>query len=262
LIIEIVVAGALASPPPILIGFDTGSAKPGDRVAISANGFRSRSPVRLYLVRHALRARIRSAEDRRLSFIAMLRPRRGRATGTFTVPPLDSGAYVAWCRGCRIRPATTLRVTMPAATADACPVTIPTSAAPPGLQSRTPPGIQGRFHSNGAIWTSLPGDGVWTPQREAIASDGSIGTKLFWFADGIDGIFALSGRRLDAVSAPLNVHAVNRGTMSGFRGTGTWATAVSFPSAGCWRLTARLRDPQRRVAVNLSFVLQVRVETR
>lgn len=261
MIVELLVAGAISAPSPISIRFDASTARPGDRVAISAKGFRSRRPVRLYLVRREVRAHIRSAEDRRLAFVAMVRPRRGGANTTFAVPPLDSGAYVAWCRGCRVV-SSTLSLTMPTATGDACPLTIPTGAAPPGLQSQTMPGIEGRFHTNGAIWTSLPRDGVWTPRREAVTPDGSIGAKLFWFADGIDGVFTLTGRRLDAVSASLNVHAVNRGSMRGFRGTATWATVVSFPTPGCWRLTARVRDLHRRVAVDLTFVLKVEVVTR
>jgi hypothetical protein len=124
-------------------------------------------------------------------------------------------------------------------------------------KSGPPPGLKGRFHGNGAIWTSLPADGVWMPRPEDVSADGSVSTKLFWFADGIDGVFSVSGRRLDAASAPLRVHAVHRGTMTGFRGTGTWATVVTYPNVGCWRLRARVRDLQRRVAVDLWYVLKV-----
>lgn len=254
MIIELIVAGALAGQPRISFEFGTDTAKPGDQVAVRAAGLPSRRALRLYFVRSSLRTRIRSAEDARLAFIGTLRPRARRAATTFTVPPLDSGTYVPWCPGCGGRVTGALRVTMPIAPLDACPATIPSSGPPPGLK--------GRYHGNGAIWTPQPADGVWIPPSQNVQPDGSIGTKLFWFADGIDGVFALSGRRLDAPSPPLRVHTVNRGTMSGFRGTGTWATVVTFPTRGCWRLTARVRDLQRRVAVNLSFVLDVRVESR
>ena len=51
--------------------------------------------------------------------------------------------------------------------------------------------------------------------------------------------------RLDATASPAHWKA-NEGTSEG-----TWATAVWFPSAGCWRLTTRIGD------VSLSVVLRV-----
>jgi hypothetical protein len=43
---------------------------------------------------------------------------------------------------------------------------------------------------------------------------------------------------------------LNRGTLSGFNGA-TWATPITFPTVGCWKLTARVED------VSLSFVVRV-----
>lgn len=246
------VAAAAASAktvrPPVAFAFDRVNTAPGDRVTVHAQGFRSQRAARLYLVRSSLAASIRSRFDTRLAFIGTLRPRGGHAMFVFTVPPLDTGTYVPWCAGCGGRRTGSLRVTMPAATADSCPVTIPNTEPPPGLQ--------GVYHGNGALWTTLPADGVFVARPDSRWPDGpigSIGTKLFWWAAGVDGTFTLSGHRLDASSAPLVVHRVNRGRQAGFRGSGTWATPVSFPTPGCWKLTARLAD------VNLSYVVKVTV---
>ena len=102
-------------------------------------------------------------------------------------------------------------------------------------------------------WTWLARDGVFTatPDNQGWPGDppGSIATKLYWFAS-VDGLLKVEGERLDAASPPMVVHRVNRGQSSSWRGP-TWATPVTFPSEGCWRLTARLGD------VSLSYVLEV-----
>jgi hypothetical protein len=236
-----------AATVALAVTFGQPSAVAGDEVTVRASSFRGTNAVYLYLVPRADRARIRSALDRRLVFAVRLKPRRGRAAATFAVPPIASGSYVAWCRGCNARTRVPLTVTMPAATADACPVTIPKSGPPPGLT--------GVFHGNGVLWVSLPAEGV-AALRDG-DGDGLLGTKIFWYAAGMDGVFSVSGRRLDASSSPVVVHSVNRGTQSGFRGTGTWASAVGFATPGCWKFTARLRGFEAAVAVDLSFVMKV-----
>jgi hypothetical protein len=136
---------------------------------------------------------------------------------------------------------------MPAADASTCPVTVPRSGPPPGLT--------GFFHSNGVLWVRLPLDGV-SALRDA-DGDGKLGNKIIWYAVGVDGVLTVSGHRLDAASPPLTVHSVNRGTQSGFRGSGTWASAVGFAAPGCWMLTARLRVFDAPIAVDLRFVVKV-----
>jgi hypothetical protein len=140
-----------------------------------------------------------------------------------------------------------LRVQMPTVT-ETCPVTIPRGRKPPPSSAASP-----EWHGNGFLWTRLAQDGVFAPPPENVGwpgdPKGSIGTKLYWFAR-IGGIFTLKGQRLDAPSSPLVVHSVNRGQSDVWRGP-TWATAVTFPSEGCWRLTARVED------ISLTFVLKV-----
>jgi hypothetical protein len=47
----------------------------------------------------------------------------------------------------------------------------------------------------------------------------------------------------------MRVRAVNWGYSS--TGRGSWASAVSFPGEGCWRITGRVRD------VSLTYVVKV-----
>jgi hypothetical protein len=262
--------------------FKPTAAKAGDVVTVRLGGtppgFRPeqrvkplKHPFRLYLVAADEADEIRSRFDPRLSFIGRIVPdNNSRGLLTFGVPPLDTNDYVVayWCPGCaryslgrtfgvqtvpevsRYRHLMGLRVVMPTAT-ETCPVTIPNGdGPPPGLAA------DARWHTNGFLWTRLPLDGVLIPDPGNVGwpgdREGSIGTKLFWFAAHEDGEFTLSGQRLDSPSPePLVVRRVNRGTATGFRGTGTWATPVTFSSEGCWRLTARVRD------ITLSFVMKV-----
>lgn len=88
-----------------------------------------------------------------------------------------------------------------------------------------------------------------------VERDGSIFWKFGWLPTGIDvspGL-TVAGRRLDAASPPMRVLGVNWGYsyVRGVRGRGSWATAVSFPSEGCWKLTGRVGD------IALSYVVKV-----
>jgi hypothetical protein len=244
-IVPLIVAAVAAAPQPPVGSFLWTSATAGETITVQVRPLRR--PTRIYLA--PVGARIRLARDARLEYLGFAKPRRGRATLSVRVPPLD-GRYVAWCVGCKL--GGVLHVTTPAATAESCPVTLPKATAPPGWGSGWGP-----YQGNGALWGQSPESGVWSPPAERVQPDGSVGTKLFWWAAGVDGVFTLVGQRLDATSRPLLVHAVNRGSQPGFRGSATWATPVTFPSGGCWRLTARVVDTNLRFAVNLAYVLEV-----
>jgi hypothetical protein len=224
-----------ASAAAVAVTFGQAAAVPGDDVTVRATGLRSSQPVYLYLVARADRAKIRSAFDRSLVFVTRLRPRAGRATAMFEVPAIASGTYVAWCRGCRARTAAPLRITMPIATVDACPVTVPTNR---------PHGVMGGFrYGNGALSAGLPLDGVLRLDQP---------TKLGWSASGVQGPLWVSGWKLDPPSARLVVHGVNRGTDGR-----SWAAPVTFPTPGCWTVLARLEDYYLGLAVTLSYVVKV-----
>lgn len=217
-------------------------AAPGDLVTLGVRT-EQRKLVRVYLAPVGA-TRVRSALDRRLHYVGSARPRNGKVTVSFRVPPLD-GWFRAWCAGCGV--GGRLQVTMPSVSDGSCPVTFPRSVPPPGLS--------GVYHGNDALWSHLPNDGVFDVPPGDVRPDGSLWTKWFWFAAGIRGTFTLTGRRLDAPSAALVVHQVNEGSAGGFRGSGTWATPMTFPTQGCWLLTARVRNLS--AAVSLSFVMKV-----
>jgi hypothetical protein len=61
----------------------------------------------------------------------------------------------------------------------------------------------------------------------------------------------MSGVRLDAPASPLKFIESLQGTATGFTGSETWASKITFPTFGCWRLTGRVRD------IALTFVVNV-----
>lgn len=218
-------------------------------------------PIRLYLVPNPSAGEISTRFDPRLHFIGrLISDRNSRGILTFTVPPLDTGTYVVagWCPGCaefslgrtffvlpmprvsRYRDLMGLRVQLPSAK-ETCPATIP----------RNPEG----WYGNGLLSTQLGRDGVLLARGD---SDGTLFQKLGWLPRaGIDGAgtagaLTVRGERLDTPSSPMRVLGVYWGYASqGPYARGSWASAVRFPSEGCWRITGRVRD------VTLSYVVKV-----
>jgi hypothetical protein len=208
-------------------------------------------PIRVYLVPNAVARDVTSRFDPRLHFVGVLVPdRNSRGVLTFRAPPLDTGSYAvaAWCPGCaaysfggtfsvldvtpftRSRfPGMLLRLRLPDAR-DACPVT------------------KGRY-GNGLLSVDARG-GVLSRPREP---DGTLFDKLGWLPrKGFTGKLVVHGERLDAPGR-LNVLSVNWGYSyaPGKPPRGSWASAVTFPSQGCWRITGRVRD------VSLTYVVRV-----
>ncbi len=134
---------------------------------------------------------------------------------------------------------------MPRATADSCPVTVPSGTTPPG--ERPSPS----WHGNGALWTTLPVDGRVV--IGGLADDGSLfWTKLGWVAKDVYGYFEVRTQRLDAPSVPLPISVVE-GETTEFnpRIRASWAARMRFPTEGCWKVTGRVEH------VSLSFVVRV-----
>ena len=229
-----------------VFAFSRASAQPNERVHVRAETPR---PVRLYLV-PAAAAAVAVPTDRRLTFIGSLAPdRRDRGSLTFSVPPLDAGVYrlAVWCRTCgdgrfSVQRSVRLRV-LPTAS---CPVTRPNGNRPP----RQPRSVN--WYGNGLLWARVEGDGSYSVPREQVAADGSIGNKLLWVTTPPWSKPAVTGERLDAAAPPLKVLGVNTGSFQGDVDP-SHMTPVSFPSPGCWRLTARIAD------VSLVYVVQVAV---
>ena len=114
----------------------------------------------------------------------------------------------------------------------ACPVTRPTMPS-------------GQYGSQ-RLWTFLPRDGVLRLRRDA---DGTLGDKLGWIPDRDRNLrLTVSGRKIDGPGR-LRVLGVNWGYSS--TGKGSWASAVIFPKAGCWRITGRAGP------TTLSYVVKV-----
>jgi hypothetical protein len=269
---------ALAMPTDanaaLFLLFDQPSAVPNDRVTVRTGGtpkdfdLRQRGkpfqrPVRIYLVRSDLTSQVHSRFDSRLGFVGSLVPgRNGRGLITFSVPPLDPGTYTIayWCPGCArhsnghtffvqqaeqlIEPYRTQALLRLEPT-QSCPVTIPNGDKPLG-QPRTV-----RWHGNGLLWAAwLSPTGVEDVPPERVGTDGAIGNKLFWATSPATRPPALSGQRLDAAAPPLRVLGANMGSFAGATKP-SWATGVVFPTAGCWRLTARVGD------VTLTYVVEL-----
>ncbi|HWQ22500.1 MAG TPA: hypothetical protein VNK94_00165 [Gaiellaceae bacterium] len=242
--------------------FTPTSARPGDEVVVRTGGTPEgftpaqrepplQRPLRLYLVPSWLAGAVRSPADRRIHFVGVLVPdRQGRGLLSFQLPPVASGDYTMarWCRTCSsgitffVTPGgpgsglpeadrTLLRVDMPSAR-DRCPATIP----------RDPRGRYG----NGLLSTRLGRSGYLLARREP---DGTLFQKLSWVPrTGLTGLLAVRGERLDAPGR-MRVLAVSWGFSS--NGRGSWASAVTFPSEGCWLIGARVGD------VALSYVASV-----
>jgi hypothetical protein len=100
------------------------------------------------------------------------------------------------------------------------------------------------------LWGLLRPDGVNSVSPDRVGPDGSIFDKLIWATSSASRAPAVSGERIDSSSPPLRVLTVRKGSFSGATRP-SWATAVVFPAAGCWRLRARVAD------VSLTYVVNV-----
>lgn len=67
-----------------------------------------------------------------------------------------------------------------------------------------------------------------------VLPDGSLSMKFAW-QRGVRGALRIDGRRLDATAPPLRAHIPN-----GYGDIGFQATALIFPTPGCWEVTGRV----------------------
>jgi hypothetical protein len=116
-----------------------------------------------------------------------------------------------------------------AATQGACNVTLPNGSQPPDGN------IGGDLiHGNGELWVAMPPSGVVITEPSA---GGTIRTKYPWWR-AVSGTLRLEGRRLDGPAPPLTATEVP----DGYGATGFQASAVSYPTEGCWEVTGRVGD--------------------
>jgi hypothetical protein len=130
---------------------------------------------------------------------------------------------------------------------DACPVTLPN-----GRFFLTPfrPEPQGN-HGNDdeTLFTDLRPDGTVVFRRGGpgeMRRGGSLAMKWPWMRNGVVGRVEVTGRRLDDDGPPPDVEFADGGGEYGFQ-----PSALVFPSAGCWEITARVG------ASTLTFVTRV-----
>jgi hypothetical protein len=163
-----------------------------------------------------------------------------RAQGALTVV----AALVAGClggddkqrsdgRGADLRPGTATPRTV---VQRGCPVTVPNRSIPPG-QANNPGATSpsSTYHGNGRLWTVLP----YTPNGRGDAGwlrgpRGAIVTKFpWWRGRGVRGHIRITQTRLDG-PAPRVAPRV----LTGYGLTGFQSSGLSFPNAGCWKVTA------------------------
>jgi hypothetical protein len=129
------------------------------------------------------------------------------------------------------------------ATNTPCPVTSANGVPAHGQQ---PSPI---IHGNSALSVTLgwPGGTVtFEPGGPGfVLDDGSLSMKFPWHR-GIPGQLAIVGHRLDATAAPLKARIP-----SGYGNIGFQATALIFPTPGCWTVTGMVGE------ASLTFVTRV-----
>jgi hypothetical protein len=171
------------------------------------------------------------------------------------------GKYLVWIRDGKVRsvkPDPTSAETPAGNDApDTCHPTLPNGSWPPGEQPS--PG----WHGNGKLWTNvLYNHGVLrfgmsfaspdTPapmDEPGVHADGSATTKMLWIGSPSAGRrLKIGGRRLDGPASRL--HSRSRSVAKAGRPR-LWASDVTFPTSGCWRVTATARG------ANLTFRLKV-----
>lgn len=117
-----------------------------------------------------------------------------------------------------------------------CPVTLPTSDAPPGIPAPSEP----MYHGNGELWTTLwrKGQVFFEPGGSGfVLPDGSLGMKWPWIPS-VPGELTVNGRRLDGPAAPLKADIDE-----GFTEYGRFfPTYLIFSTEGCWEVTGRVGE--------------------
>ena len=140
-----------------------------------------------------------------------------------------------------------------------CSVTAPNQNEPPvknfGGTKTYSPDYKGRrdghtdnSYGNGKLWTILWPEGTIVLQAGRsghILSNGSLSVKQMWYR-GVLGKLTIHGRRLDTSAPPLRASVPD-----GYGDTGFQASALIFPTEGCWEVTGQVGE------ASLTFVTRV-----
>jgi hypothetical protein len=126
-----------------------------------------------------------------------------------------------------------------ASTAATCRLTTP--------NGRVPPGAPESFFGNGRLATSPYG--VIEVSPRTLNVDGSVSEKFPWWGSrSLRGPLRITGRRLHFATPRLRAR-VNEGYVSA--DTRFWASAITFPRPGCWRITGRVGRAQLSLVVRV-----------
>ena len=130
--------------------------------------------------------------------------------------------------------------------ATACAVTTPNGVTARGAEYDAGPGSHGNEQLSAGPF-GIPGNGTFVFQPGGpgfVTRGGALGHKFGWQM-AVGGRFTVEGRRLDGPGAPLRAdNATGQLVAPGFH-----ATALIFPTPGCWEVTARVGD------ASLTFVV-------
>ena len=141
------------------------------------------------------------------------------------VGPSPPGSHTSGTRASRPRPVTRADLTRCPKTATSHPTALPgTSLADLG------PGTT--VYGNGKLFVTLSTNGLIVAPASYVNPDGSIGWKFPWWRY-VSGPLMITGHRLDAPAPPLMSDIP-----AGYGETGFQASGVTFPSEGCWQVTA------------------------
>lgn len=113
--------------------------------------------------------------------------------------------------------------------ASSCPVSRPNGGHPAGQ----PPGRW--YHGTGGLWTFLWPNGTAPIPHGNVQRNGWLYLKFpWWRGPGSHGNVTIHGRRLDKPAPPLQADVPD-----GYGDRGFQASAILFPTVGCWQVTGR-----------------------
>jgi hypothetical protein len=141
---------------------------------------------------------------------------------------------------------------------DPCRPTLPNGSWPPAEQPSS------GWHGHGGIWTGLAPDGVLrfttryssiedpAPKGEpGIHADGSATTKMLWIGSRTARrTLRIRGRLIDGPA--LQLRARSRSVAENGRPR-VWPSYVTFPAAGCWRVTATSGDARLTFRIRVAI---------
>ena len=143
------------------------------------------------------------------------------------VGPSLAGSHASGTRASRPRPVTRADLTRCPKTATSHPTALP-GTSPAALGPGT------TIYGNGKLFVTLSTNGLIVAPADYVNPDGSIGWKFPWWRY-VSGQLTITGHRLDGPAPPLTSDVP-----AGYGDTGFQASGVTFPSEGCWQVTAEV----------------------